>query len=49
MLQLFDVREQRVPADDVSLRVPKRETANLEPSIHAIESTDALKDLIGVT
>jgi len=45
-LSIFSISEQDVPADDMTLRVPQREAAHIEPSIHAIETPEAVFDVI---
>src|SRR6185295_11903345 len=45
---LVNVNEQVVPADDVPVRIPKRESAGLKPAVDAIETPSAHFELEGV-
>ncbi len=46
---LVNVDQQVVPADDVTVRVAKRESAGLKPAVDAIETSRTYFDLEGVT
>src|SRR5271155_1927251 len=43
---VFNVRLQGIPADDTSLNVPPGESANMEPAVYAIGTTDAVFRLV---
>src|SRR5258708_34705441 len=45
-LPVFNIRMQAVPADDASFRVPHGESANLEPPVYAIGTTDTVLSVI---
>ena len=47
-LQIVDVGEQNIPADDTSARTTKREPADLKPPVDAIETSNALDNLVGI-
>ena len=47
-LEIVDVGEQNVPADDTSARITKRKPADLEPPVDAIETSKALDNLVGI-
>ena len=46
---LVNVDQQVVPADDLTVRVAKRESAGLKPAVDAIETPGAYFELEGVT
>ena len=46
---LVNVDQQVVPADDLAVRIAKRESAGLKPAVDAIETTSAYFEREGVT
>ena len=47
-LPVVDVGEQDVPSDDLTAHIAQRKPANLEPSIHAVETPYPFDDLVRI-
>ena len=44
---ILDINQQDVPAEDPALRVPQRQAADVERSVHAIVTPDTVLDVVG--